>query len=133
MRSRLFPQLPRIWSGDKRRFLLLTALFAAACAPAGPRGFPGFRLGPGVRARGQRLGLGAAGACPTGLRYASRQAVINPGQRRGTGDVLSLRWPVRQPSLAQASVQAQAWEEAGPGLLALRGEEALKDFPYSQP
>lgn len=28
VRSRLFPQLPRIWSGDRRRFLLLSSLFA---------------------------------------------------------------------------------------------------------
>lgn len=32
VRSRLFPQLPRIWSGDKRRFFLLLGLFVLSLA-----------------------------------------------------------------------------------------------------
>ncbi|MBI4799037.1 MAG: hypothetical protein HY794_09950, partial [Desulfarculus sp.] len=30
VRNKLFPQLPRIWSGDRRRFLWLSALFAVS-------------------------------------------------------------------------------------------------------
>ncbi|MFH1036299.1 MAG: hypothetical protein V1806_17515, partial [Pseudomonadota bacterium] len=39
VRSRLFPQLPRIWSGDKRRFLALSGVFALSLGAFAVVGF----------------------------------------------------------------------------------------------